>query len=184
MKRSPKWSHVTIALGVIAALAIASPALGISGSIKKAIKKEVGKQVAKATGPAGAAGAAGTAGTARAYARVDRHSGSPCSPNCTISHAIGVTNVTHLGTGDYCVHAPGIDARAESAAVSVDLGLTIAPEGNATAMVDTNCDTTGFEVLTDRQPNIIVRDSAGTGTTTAVGPAAPADNVGFTIVIP
>ena len=59
MKWRAKWSHVVIVLGLIAALAIASPAFGISKSIKKAIKREVAKQIGKATGPAGANGTNG-----------------------------------------------------------------------------------------------------------------------------
>jgi hypothetical protein len=62
MQRRPKWSTVTIALGVIAVLAIASPVFGVSSSIKKAIKKEVSKQIADATGPAGPPGATGATG--------------------------------------------------------------------------------------------------------------------------
>ena len=58
ISRRPKWSTVTIALAVIAALAIASPVFGLSGSIKKAIRKEVAKQIGTAKGPAGAPGQA------------------------------------------------------------------------------------------------------------------------------
>jgi hypothetical protein len=47
---------------VIAALAIGSSAFGISSSLKKAIKKEVAKQLAGKTGPAGPAGAPGAPG--------------------------------------------------------------------------------------------------------------------------
>jgi hypothetical protein len=60
MKWRARWSHVTIALAVIAALAIASPALGLN--IKKLVKKEVSKQIAKATGPPGANGINGING--------------------------------------------------------------------------------------------------------------------------
>ena len=54
-----KWSHVTIALALIAAVAIAVPAIG-GPSLKKLVKKEVSKQISKATGPAGPPGAQGT----------------------------------------------------------------------------------------------------------------------------
>ena len=63
MKRTPKWSQVVIALGVIAALAIAVPAFGVNKSIKKLIRKEVSRQIGKATGPPGPAGTNGTNGT-------------------------------------------------------------------------------------------------------------------------
>jgi hypothetical protein len=62
MKWRVRWSHVTIALAVIAALAIASPVFGLDKGIKKAIKKEVAKQIGKATGPPGPAGANGSDG--------------------------------------------------------------------------------------------------------------------------
>jgi hypothetical protein len=48
---------------VIAALAIAVPAFGVSGSIKQAIKKEVAKQISSAASPAGPAGANGSNGS-------------------------------------------------------------------------------------------------------------------------
>ena len=100
-----KWSHVAIALAVIAALAIASPVFGISTSIKKAIKKEVSKQVSKATGPAGPPGANGTKGadgTARAYGRV--------SSLGALSRSKNVASVTKPDTGIYCITlAAGID---------------------------------------------------------------------------
>ena len=48
MKRKVRWSYVTIALAMIAALAIASPAIG-GPSLKKLVKKEVSKQIAEET---------------------------------------------------------------------------------------------------------------------------------------
>jgi hypothetical protein len=62
MRWRAKWSHVAIALAVIAALAIASPVFGLSQNIKRAIKKEVSNQIADATGPAGPPGPPGAAG--------------------------------------------------------------------------------------------------------------------------
>jgi hypothetical protein len=64
-KRGPKWSTITIALAVIAAVAVASPALGgpsLRSLVKKVVKKEVTKQISKASGPAGATGGAGAQG--------------------------------------------------------------------------------------------------------------------------
>ena len=49
------WTKVTLGLAVIAALALVSPALG-GPSLKKMVRKEVAKQIDKATGPAGPAG--------------------------------------------------------------------------------------------------------------------------------
>jgi hypothetical protein len=81
--------------------------------------------------------------------------------------------VTHLGIGDYCVTAPGIDGSQVAAVVGVDWSATSAPEGNGQAMMrPAACGGTGFEVITERIPTDY---SAG---------ASEADNVGFTIIIP
>jgi len=169
-----KWSHVVIALGVIAALAIASPVFGLSKSIKAAIKKEVSKQIGKSTGPTGAKGADGTA---RAYAVVYHACSGGLPEVCGFDHAKGVAGVTRPFGGDYCVDVPGISAESVPAAVTVEWNGTNGPEGNASAMTDANdhddCPTVDqFEVLTERHS-----DSGGTD-------AVPADDIGFTIVIP
>jgi hypothetical protein len=62
MNWRPGWTQVTIALAVIAALAIASPVFGGSKGTKKAIKKEVARQIGNARGPVGPAGAPGASG--------------------------------------------------------------------------------------------------------------------------
>jgi hypothetical protein len=171
-----KRRYVVIALGVIAAIAIASPVFGLSQSLKKAIKKEVSKQIAKATGPAGPAGANGANGangTARAYALVYAQTSVACSPNCLIARSNGVSTVTRINVGHYCIHAPGIDPLAVSVAVTVDWGGTANPEGNASAMTGEPCDSnSGFSVFTERHS-----DTSATN-------AAPADDIAFTIVIP
>ncbi len=69
MKRSQKWRFVAIAFAVTAAVAIASPALG-GPSLKKLVKKEVAKQISRATGPQGAQGPQGPQG-------IQGDSGSP-----------------------------------------------------------------------------------------------------------
>jgi hypothetical protein len=62
-----KRRHLVLVLGVIAALAIAVPVValqsGVSAPVKKAIKKEVARQVAKLKLPQGAAGRDGAPGT-------------------------------------------------------------------------------------------------------------------------
>jgi hypothetical protein len=57
----PKWKTVTIALAAVVVFAMAAPALG-GPSLKSLVKKEVKKQISKATGPAGPAGPAGANG--------------------------------------------------------------------------------------------------------------------------
>jgi hypothetical protein len=194
MKWRARWSHVVIALAVIAALAIASPVFGLSKSIKKAIKKEVSKQLANATGPAGANGTNGTDGTdgtngtARAYARVDRGCSGGAPEVCGIDRAKGVTGAARISTGRYCVNAPGIDPLSEVAAVAVDRDGTATPFGNASVIVNTDLDCSGggggFGVETYRQPVTTVRNAAGDGTTDVAGNAALANDVAFAIVIP
>jgi hypothetical protein len=103
MKRRVRWSHAVITLGVIAALAIAAPSFGLGKSIKKAIRKEVSKQIAKATGPAGPAGTNGANGTARAYALViGNAAGSTDTVDESRSKNITDANVTHPFTGTWC----------------------------------------------------------------------------------
>jgi hypothetical protein len=138
MGSRPRWRTVVLALGLIAALAIATPVLGLDSSIKKAIKKEVAKQISKATGPAGATGAPGAPGepgTARAYARVIHHAGDDCTGGCTFDRAKGVTSVNRLEPGTYCVIAPGLSPTTTTASVTVDASITSSPKGNASAMI-------------------------------------------------
>jgi len=170
-RRGPSWSAVAIAVGVLTAIAVASPALG-GPSLKSLVKKEVAKQISKATGPAGANGANGVDGTARAYGLVTPDAVVGCSPNCSVTRSKGISNVTRFNTGDYCVHAPGIDGNQVTAVVSADFGFTSNPEGNGSAQTFLNCDGGGFEVKTERIPS------------SGAAAAVPADDVGFTIVIP
>jgi hypothetical protein len=57
-----KRRYVLLALAAVATLAMASPVFGLSSSLKKQIRKEIGKQLSKATGPVGAPGAPGAQG--------------------------------------------------------------------------------------------------------------------------
>jgi hypothetical protein len=87
--------------------------------------------------------------------------------------------VTPLSTGQYCVTAPGIEAVGTTAAVTVDFFNTSDPQGNASAMIAEaaggGCFDGDFLVVTERQP---------VTSSTTVGPAEPANDVAFTIVIP
>jgi hypothetical protein len=182
-KNGPSWAQLVIALGLILAIVVVSPALG-GPSLRSLVKQEVAKQVASVSkskrgprGPAGPAGPAGTngtngaPGTARAYGLVTSQAGSACSPNCTLSLSSGITNVTRTGTGLYCVFVPGVDAHQVSAVADAAFGPTSSPEGDATAQTSTYCSgTNAFEVKTFRK---------SLGNT-----AASADDVGFTIIVP
>jgi hypothetical protein len=99
LMRRPKWITVVAALALIAALAIASP--GVAVSIKKLVKKEVSKQIKKATGPAGTPGAPGAAGTTKAGARVVGSDAS-LSPGT----AFGGIEATKSAAGGYCIRVP------------------------------------------------------------------------------
>ena len=116
---------------------------------------------------------------ARAYASVDPFDCDDLTDVCAVEEAKGISSASRLGVGQYCVTAPGINAEATPAAVTVDFDLTSDPEGNASAMTQENlsCGPTlnGFRVITERQPDT---------SPTTVGPADFADDVAFTIVIP
>jgi hypothetical protein len=175
-----KRRYVLSALAVVGVLAVVSPALG-GPSLRKLVKKEVAKQLAGKTGPAGANGingangTPGANGTARAYAEIlPRGSGgcngvmTPPQP-CSFDRDKGISSVTYLATGEYCVVAAGINSADVTPAVSVDFSETNNPEGNASVQNNTQCNGTGFDVRTERITS---------------GTAAPDDNVGFDIVIP
>jgi hypothetical protein len=170
------------ALAVVVAVGVVSPALG-GPSLKKLVKREVSKQISKATGPAGPAGPAGAAGIARAYGRVDPFS---CSPDCVVSRSKGISSVTRSTTGFYCVHVPGVDSGQVSAAVTLDKEETNSPAGNASAMASGSCDGTGFGVSTERQLSVLVcTNDPCTNQASVPGDSTTApNNVGFTIVIP
>jgi hypothetical protein len=109
MKRA-RWSHVTIALAVIAAAAIATPAIGgqsgdpaateaaAKKKIKKLVKKEVAKQLKGKQGPPGPPG---EDGTALAGARVVGSDAS-FSPGT----AFGGIEATKSAAGGYCIRVP------------------------------------------------------------------------------
>ncbi len=173
----PRWRSVVIALALIAAVAVAVPAFGISGSLKKAIRKEVARQISKATGPQGPAGANGAAGTARAYARVISHVSMPCTggtsgDECTTDRNRGISAVHRTGVGQYCVIVPGISSADVPAVTTVDWTSTTGPEGNAQTETSGSCMSTGFFVRTERH-----NDLNGTN-------ATEFDDVGFDIIVP
>jgi hypothetical protein len=178
MKSRPRWSHVTIALGVIAALAIASPVFGLSKSIKKAINKEVAKQISKATGPAGANG------TARAYGQV--------SPGGVVTRSKNVIGNATGPTGIYCLKlAAGIDPSTTGLVATPDYNTDSTSPPDATAHVEFNSDSSdcpggtievkGFNV--DTSATTAVTDPQG-GTVAAPTYKVSASNEGFFFVVP
>ena len=120
MRRRARWSHVTIALAVIAAVAIATPAIGGSSGdstatsaatakkkLKKLVKKEVAKQLKNKQGPPGPPGQNGQNGqdgqdgTALAGARVVGTDAS-FSPGT----AFGGIEASKSAAGGYCIRVP------------------------------------------------------------------------------
>ena len=171
-----RWVLLVAGMAALAIILVVSPALG-GPSLKKLVKKEVAKQISKATGPQGPPGAAGAAGTARAYASVQPDSNTACSINpCHISSAKGIASVrfTDATKGLYCIDAPGIDSSQVPVIVSVDWNATSGPEGNASAMgllgTGGYCPSQNFAVITQRF-------AAG-------GSSVAANNVGFDLLIP
>lgn len=110
---------------------------------------------------------------ARAYAAVNPVFCTGTPGTCDPSQSKGVSSVTREQTGIYCVTAPGIDPNITSAVVSVEWNGTAFPEGNASVLTDdsADCGNGSFVVRAFRLP-------------VASGTSEPADNVGFTIVIP
>jgi hypothetical protein len=115
MKRRPKWGTVVIALGLVAALAMVSPALG-GPSLQSLVKKEVSKQlsadIAKKKkskrgppGPAGPAGTNGTNGSALGFATLTQSSGTAHVVAAESSPGITSANVTLENSNTvFCFH--------------------------------------------------------------------------------
>ena len=120
---------------VLAIALVVSPALG-GPSLKKLVKKEVAKQISKATGPQGQSGPAGAAGSARAYGQVQSASNQTCTSTipCGLDDSKGIAHVFYEGNGLYCIEAPGIDSGDFPIIVSVNWNSTSGPEGDASAM--------------------------------------------------
>lgn len=206
MKSSrPGSAHAWIKNNILGLVAIF---LALSGSAVAAqVATHHGAQVAKKKkvlrgpagppgpqGPAGAPGVDGTNGTngldgtARAFADVKDATFYACSPNCSVVQSKGVTNVTNISTGRYCVTVPGISPASVAAAVTVDYEWSGLGNWEAWTRSDSgDCPNPAnqFEVITFRHPSVTVCTNAACSTTASVaGDAALSNEVGFTIVIP
>jgi hypothetical protein len=122
-----KRRYVLAGLAALAVFAVASPAIG-GPSLKKLVKKEVAKQISKATGPAGAPGAPGAPGTpgadgtARAFAYVDHFvCNAPPDDNCGVNATSkGVTSVVQKTVGKFCITVPGLSPDVAPAVATAD----------------------------------------------------------------
>jgi hypothetical protein len=139
-----KRRYVLIGMAAIATLAIATPGFGLSKDLKKAIAKEVSKQIASATGPQGPSGSAGQPGQAGA-------TGAPGAPGApgqdgadgtggVLAYAFGSggaagitdtvdetrslnvadANVTHPADGIWCFDLPFTVRNAVASAVNAN----------------------------------------------------------------
>jgi hypothetical protein len=187
MRWRARWSHVTIALAVIAALVIATPVFGISKGIKKAIKREVSKQIANATGPTGPPGAAGNTGATgapggpRAYGLV--------SDAGTLSRSQNVATVTKPFTGIYCIVLPAsINANTAVLVVGPDSSDNeTSTGGDDHSYVEwnsegTDCPANALEVFTFLYRGDTT-DNAD-GSVTAPGDDLAADDESFSFMVP
>jgi hypothetical protein len=177
MKGRVRWSHVTIAVALITTMAIAVPAIG-GPSLKKLVKKEVSKQIAKATGPAGPPGPAGTNGangadgTARAYAYVVNQALVPARTK-------NVIGLERLSAGTYCLRLPPtIDASEVVPSVTPDFSAS--PHGALFAFFASSPGCSGSNALKVVTGRFEVPSSTAQGTQTQISFLDEA----FTVVVP
>jgi len=114
----------------------------------------------------------------RAYARVINTTSS--APTLDLTRTSGFTAVSRASDGTYCLTpASGIDPANRPAVASVEWQSTSHPEGNAAAMPRSHdapfpgCPNGAFEVVTERQSVV-----------NSVLEAVPANDIGFTIIVP
>jgi hypothetical protein len=172
MRRNRRWKYATIALAGLLAIAVASPAIG-GPSLKKLVKKEVSKQIAKATGPQGPSGPQGAPGQTgpagppmRAIALVLAETSPSFAPEIP---EIGFESITRDSTGIFCiVPSAGIDPSSDPPLITFEYNFSTGD--NFTAMWDSEtgaCDDGEYEIQTY---------DAGTGN--------PIDNTAFVIRVP
>ncbi len=116
---------------------------------------------------------------AHAYGRVDIANCAGTPVLCPPEKDKGISEVRRITTGEYCITVPGVDARDVPAVASADWDSNTNPEGNTTVLIRdpelASCpNPTDFVVITERQPVVMA----------TAGNAAPANDVGFQIVIP
>ena len=134
------------------------------------------------TGPTGATGPKGEPGTARAFAYVHPACDGPGGA-CEVYKAKNVVGARRDYEGVYCVEvAPGIDLEQTGPVAGVHYMGTQVPVGNASVnvlLVDGPCEPSEVLVSTARIPQIapVVNGKAQVA-------AAPADDVGFWVLVP
>lgn len=142
-----------------------------------------------APGAAGAAGTPGAAGTARAFAFVDPDACVSGTCALDLSKAKGITSVTRVGTGQYCVAATGLNPATTPALVTTERGNSSPPTTLLSAewLIDefAVCPAGRYLVLTQRNVGQSVRNAADTGSVTVAAFFDDISNsVAFVIAIP
>ncbi len=148
------------------------------GKCKKRDEKSLAWNQTGRKGPKGQngrTGATGVPGSAKAYVYID-----PVfcgAVTCVPAHAKNVTAVRRTGgtgSGIYCITATGLNPSNSFPVAGVDFATTSSPQGNATAMADSqnsDCDSaTEAEVVTERIPG---------GTSPTTHSASGSNDVGF-----
>jgi hypothetical protein len=128
-------------------------------------------------GTNGTNGSPGAPGTVRAYALVNPSLCTGTPTVCTFEDAKGISSVTRVSTGLYCIEAPGISASNEDPIVTTEYDTTTSPESVPLALADSvqgasgcGSNKTGFKVITKR-PSAFDTD-------------ATTNDVGFVVAIP
>lgn len=140
-------------------------------------------------GATGKTGDQGPAGTARAYVYVNS---STCATGaCSPGRSKNVTAVTRLTTGRYCITAPGLDPATTPGLTAVEFQNTDDPETLGSAhwrnIGDSGCPggLNDYEVVTQRENTIEVRDSTDSGSETVVDVTDTfSDTVSFSFMVP
>jgi hypothetical protein len=136
-------------------------------------------------GAPGAPGQQGEPGTARAFAFVDPTNCTGPGQQCPLAQAKNIVSARRVNPGQYCLQpAAGINPATSGSAAGVDVHLTAAPEGNASAMADSvtltlACPSSQYRVVTTRIP--AAASVAGAVANTS---SVPANDVAFWLLVP
>jgi len=136
-------------------------------------------------GPQGVQGPPGVDGVggARAYGVV--------SPTCTggscpVTKNLGITSVTRVMTGNYCVNASPYTNGGSPAFATVDFTSTTPPQAQTSVIVESGtsiCPTVQFSVMTTRRTTQSVKNTSNV--TVSVGGADQyVNDVGFVFLVP
>jgi hypothetical protein len=111
-----------------------------------------------------------------------------CPSNvCAVGRAKGVSSVTRVSTGNFCINAPGLSSEVLPAYTSVEYVKTGTPHAGATAVLSPaapDCLVGQFQVVTKRLNAESVKNISNVTVSVSSATDAAANNVGFVILIP